>query len=209
MNKKSDQMLKTIRKPSQTRSINKKEKILDSAYELFCQKGYYKTTTNEIAKRAQVSIGSLYSYFEDKDTIFFEILNRYHDDFQLTNIYNNQELFRQDYKKWLRELILILINRLEHTKELNRELKVLSYHNTKVATILEENRKKTMNATIGYYVQLINDLKVEDAEASITVMFDLISATVDRIVFRDNEIDSDRLISVTVDAVYYYFFTKE
>lgn len=46
--------------------VNTKEKILGSALALFCKKGYYQTTTNEIAQRAQGSIGIRYSYFQDK-----------------------------------------------------------------------------------------------------------------------------------------------
>ena len=68
---------KAVRKPRQKRSIETKEKIVSAAYQLFCEKGYYNTTTNEIAQVANVSIGSLYSYFKDKDTIFLEILERF------------------------------------------------------------------------------------------------------------------------------------
>ena len=37
------------RQPRQTRSQATKEKILESAYKLFCERGYYQTTTNHIA----------------------------------------------------------------------------------------------------------------------------------------------------------------
>jgi Transcriptional regulator len=87
-----------VRQPVQDRSINKREKILNAALELFCEVGYYKTTTNEIAKRAHVSIGSLYSYFADKDTIFFEVLDRYHHKFELAKNepLSNTTLLMQD-----------------------------------------------------------------------------------------------------------------
>ena len=39
-----------IRKPIQKRSIEKKEKIIESGFELICEKGYYNTNTAEIAK---------------------------------------------------------------------------------------------------------------------------------------------------------------
>lgn len=63
--------------PVQKRSIEKKEKIVTAGFELFCEKGYYKTNTIEIAKRAGVSTGALYSYFSDKRQIFIESFHQY------------------------------------------------------------------------------------------------------------------------------------
>ena len=199
-------MPKQIRKPVQARSINKKETILDSALELFCEKGYYKTTTNEIARRAHVSIGSLYSYFKDKDTIFFEILEKYYEKFVMANGHslNDPELLRTNPRAWLRSLIENLIRIHEETRELNRELKVLAYYNPKVAEILENNQAKTMRTTIGYFLDIKDGLKLKDVEAAAAVSFELISAIVDRIVFGKNEIDRDRLIDAAVDAMYKY-----
>ena len=56
-------------------------------------------------------------------------------------------------------------------------------------------------------MQVKNDLKSEDIEATAIATFDLISATVDRIVFGKNEIDRERLINATIDIVYKYFAT--
>ncbi len=68
-----------IRKPTQKRSIEKKEKIIDSGFELICEKGYYNTNTAEIAKNAGVSTGIIYQYFKDKHDIFIEALKKYAD----------------------------------------------------------------------------------------------------------------------------------
>lgn len=59
-----------VRIPIQKRSLEKKQKIINAGFELFCEKGYYQTSTNEICKRAGVSTGALYSYFTDKKDIF-------------------------------------------------------------------------------------------------------------------------------------------
>ena len=63
-----------IRKPIQKRSIEKKGKIIESGFELICEKGYYNTNTAEIAKNAGVSTGIVYQYFKDKHDIFIEAL---------------------------------------------------------------------------------------------------------------------------------------
>ena len=45
---------------------NKRELILAAAQEIFFAKGYYNTTSEEIAKRAGVGKGTLYQYFDSK-----------------------------------------------------------------------------------------------------------------------------------------------
>ena len=68
-----------IREPIQKRSIEKKEKIIESGFELICEKGYYNTNTAEIAKNAGVSTGIIYQYFKDKHDIFIEALKKFAD----------------------------------------------------------------------------------------------------------------------------------
>lgn len=75
-----------IRNPKQKRSIEKKQRIIRASYQLFSDKGYYKTNTKEIAQEAGVSTGIVYSYFQDKKDILFEVVQLYisllHEQFQ-------------------------------------------------------------------------------------------------------------------------------
>lgn len=66
-----------IRTPKQRRSIEKKERIAKAGFDLFCEKGYHKTNTIEIAKRAGISIGAVYSYFKDKRDIYIAAFEQY------------------------------------------------------------------------------------------------------------------------------------
>ena len=59
-----------VREPIQKRSIEKKTKIVKAGLDLFCEKGFYKTNTVEIAKAAGVSTGTVYSYFKNKTDIY-------------------------------------------------------------------------------------------------------------------------------------------
>lgn len=72
-------MEKTIRQPQQERSNEKKQKIINASYELFAEVGYYNANTQEIAKRAGVSTGIVYSYFKDKRDILLYVLKIYID----------------------------------------------------------------------------------------------------------------------------------
>ena len=56
-------------------SINKKEKILLAAENLFNRFGTYKTGIEDIAKSAEVAKGTIYNYFGNKQGIIKEIIN--------------------------------------------------------------------------------------------------------------------------------------
>lgn len=75
-------MKSIVRQPQQVRSIEKKNKIISASFELFSEVGYYNTNTAEIAKRAGVSTGIVYGYFQDKKDILLCVLEEY-----LTKVY--------------------------------------------------------------------------------------------------------------------------
>ena len=63
------------RVPTQKRSIEKKQRIKDAALKLMSEKGYFATSSNEIAREAGVSIGTFYSYFKDKKELYAELVD--------------------------------------------------------------------------------------------------------------------------------------
>jgi AcrR family transcriptional regulator len=52
------------------------EQILEAATRVLSTSGYAQMSTNRIADEAEVSVGSLYRYFGDKDEIFAELRQR-------------------------------------------------------------------------------------------------------------------------------------
>jgi AcrR family transcriptional regulator len=66
------------RRPTQERSSVTVDSVLQAAAELFCDPGYDRASTNRIAERAGVSIGSLYQYFANKEAILAALLERHH-----------------------------------------------------------------------------------------------------------------------------------
>lgn len=57
------------KQPRQARSIETRQRVLDAAAHIFSVHGYAAGTTNRIAAAADMSIGSLYQYFPNKDAI--------------------------------------------------------------------------------------------------------------------------------------------
>jgi AcrR family transcriptional regulator len=54
----------------------KKTLIMDVALVHFANNGYFKTTINHIARHAGISKGLMYNYFESKEELLTEIINR-------------------------------------------------------------------------------------------------------------------------------------
>lgn len=52
------------------------DQILDAAARLFAERGFHRTTTRDIAEAADVSEGTLYNYFDNKNDLLFGILER-------------------------------------------------------------------------------------------------------------------------------------
>lgn len=51
--------------------------IETAAKDLFIKQGFHATSMRDISKRANVSLGNLYNYYETKEAIFESIINRY------------------------------------------------------------------------------------------------------------------------------------
>ncbi|XVV15356.1 TetR/AcrR family transcriptional regulator [Actinoplanes sp. CA-131856] len=75
----ADRRVQPRRKPRQVRAELTRERILAAAAHVFAEHGYAAGTTNRIAERARVSIGSLYQYFPNKESILADLLVRHID----------------------------------------------------------------------------------------------------------------------------------
>src|SRR5580700_2068525 len=65
------------RKPEQYKEIRERsrEKILAASLDLFANKGYDATSIDSIAKKAGISKGLIYNYYESKKSILLAIFN--------------------------------------------------------------------------------------------------------------------------------------
>jgi AcrR family transcriptional regulator len=111
MAKRDDAKTKAKRgtKPGKTKTAGKREKnkeqtkarILEAALKLFCEKGFYKTTTKEISKKARIAEGTLFNYFKTKEDLalyFFQTeaqhcMNWYSQDERVGNTPLPEKLF--------------------------------------------------------------------------------------------------------------------
>ncbi|NQE92403.1 TetR/AcrR family transcriptional regulator [Nocardia terpenica] len=64
------------RRPVQARALETREQIVEATAQVLAREGYDGLTTNAVAARAGVGVGTLYRYFVDKDDLFSAVLSR-------------------------------------------------------------------------------------------------------------------------------------
>ena len=128
-----------VRVPKQKLSIEKKEAIIKASYTLFCERGYYKTNTAEIAKMAGVSTGIVYSYFQDKKDILIEVVKLYisglNEQFQPILAFANHE---RDLTLAISKFIDAAISSHQMNRDAHNEFLALALLNADIQTLFHE-----------------------------------------------------------------------
>ena len=75
--KKDNDRLKPRKIPVQSRSAHTVDAIFEATIQVLLALGVEKLTTTKVADRAGVSVGSLYQYFGDKQSLLSAVLERY------------------------------------------------------------------------------------------------------------------------------------
>lgn len=65
------------KQPRQARSRATVDAILEATAQVLVKEGYEGTSTNRVAERAGVSVGSVYQYFPNKEALVGELVDRY------------------------------------------------------------------------------------------------------------------------------------
>lgn len=84
MPRRADIVLEPRKSPVQARSIASVDAILDATIQVLLSVGTERLTTNRVATRAGVSVGSLYQYFPNKSALLQAALQRHLDDITTT-----------------------------------------------------------------------------------------------------------------------------
>lgn len=110
------------KKPSQERSRQMVELLIDAAAQTVAERGLADTTTNHIAARAGVSVGSLYQYFATKEALIDAVSDRLRK--ELTQVLDGQirALLEADIRTLTRAALSVVFDYFERHKGLYLEL---------------------------------------------------------------------------------------
>ncbi len=98
------------RAPIQQRSVATVEAILEATTQILAREGVGALSTNAIAARAGISVGSLYQYFADKEAVLTALLERHAERVQSRMLAALQEAAGRPLLDALETLVLALID---------------------------------------------------------------------------------------------------
>lgn len=161
-----------LNQPKQARSRQTVSSILEAAAELFTTQGYDNTTTSDIATRAGKPVGSIYTYFKDKqqillalwDTLYHEETHAALDELELKP--------NADLREIIRRAVARLFERQVVYRKLSPTLAYLATQDQHIAERVRELNYAALNR-LHSFLQAINDRGlgcIPDPEAAAIVI---------------------------------------
>ena len=192
-----------IRKPTQKRSIEKKERIIEAGFELICEKGYYNTNTAEIAKKAGVSTGIIYQYFKDKHDIFIEALKKFADNIFYPMIDAPVKNFdKNELPTVIRKMIDTFIQNHKLSQSAHEEIMAMAHSDKDVAFYFH---KREMEMTEVIYNLLIdNGFDSKNLMEKSHICIGLIDNLCHEIVYhKHSELNYDIMTDMCINTIIY------
>ena len=190
-----------IREPVQKRSIEKKEKIIESGFELICEKGYYNTNTAEIAKNAGVSTGIIYQYFKDKHDIFIEALKKFADNIFYPMLDIPLKSFdKNNLDEIVRKMIDNFIQNHKLSQSAHEEIMAMAHSDKDVAFYFH---KREIEMTEKIYDLLVkNGFDSKNLMEKSHIAIGLIDNLCHEIVYhKHNELDYDVMTNICIETI--------
>lgn len=190
-----------IREPVQKRSIEKKEKIIESGFELICEKGYYNTNTAEIAKNAGVSTGIIYQYFKDKHDIFIEALKKFADNIFYPMLDIPLKSFdKNNLNEIVRKMIDNFIQNHKLSQSAHEEIMAMAHSDKDVAFYFHK-REIEMTGKI-YDLLVKNGFDSKNLMEKSHIAIGLIDNLCHEIVYhKHNELDYDVMTNICIETI--------
>lgn len=192
-----------IRKPTQKRSIEKKERIIEAGFELICEKGYYNTNTAEIAKKAGVSTGIIYQYFKDKHDIFIEALKKFADNIFYPMIDAPVKNFdKNELPTVIRKMIDTFIQNHKLSQSAHEEIMAMAHSDKDVAFYFH---KREMEMTEEIYNLLIdNGFDSKNLMEKSHICIGLIDNLCHEIVYhKHDKLNYEAMTNIVIDEIVY------
>ena len=196
--------------PKQARSKQTKEKIVQAALKLFQKRGYEKTTSNDIAAEAGVSVGSFYVYFTDKRQLLLTIFDRLADELY-KNIFDGlkpEHLFDSDLRHRIRVAVANTIADKQKHSGLHRVISELLLKDVDFAG----RHKSVIARSIAKLHELISLAHKAgrtweiDVEAAAFVVHRVVFDVSQDYVTGSCEFDRERAIDAVADMIYRFVF---
>jgi AcrR family transcriptional regulator len=158
------------KEPAQTRSRQMVDSLLEATARTVAERGLVDTTTNHIAARAGVSVGSLYQYFSGKDALLDALAEKLSRD--LAQVLNQrlQNQLDADLYSVLRDLLTAVFDFYEADDGLYLEL-VRNWHHPRTERSINLLEQQLLELARLYFVRHHAEFRFENLPAMLFVAF--------------------------------------
>ena len=177
-----------VRIPTQKRSIEKRNKIIEKGFELMCEKGYYNTNTAEIAKYAEVSTGIIYQYFNDKKEIFIEGVKEYSNNvlYPVIDVLKNDNIDINNLNSILENIIDEFVKKHNISKKAHSELMAMEHLDEDVSNIFKDNEINITKKIVSLLEE--NNIYLDNAYEKIHIIYGIIDNLCHEIVYHHHDL---------------------
>ncbi|ONI81555.1 TetR family transcriptional regulator [Actinosynnema sp. ALI-1.44] len=195
------------KQPRQIRAELTRQRILTAAAHIFAEYGYAAGTTNRIAERARVSIGSLYQYYPNKDAILAELLTRHLDGDRATETLRAHK----DRPDPLEDIIRVFVHTvIENHLDDPALLRIMLEQAPRSSELIERITQQEWEM-IGDLRELLDrhpEARVNDKDTAARLVAYTVELTVHSLVAAPNSIDVTRLENELVAMITSYLRTE-
>jgi len=202
--------------PKQKRGIESREKIIRVAMALIAEKGYHKTNTLEMATRAEVAIGTFYSYFNNKKEVFIEIIKRIFKNISERALFIYEPKIhknRADNYKEGKKLVHFMIHKLYSEYRVNaqllKEILAMILLDKEIGKMRREEEKKVINFLISFMQSYQEHLRISDFEAAAVLLLKIMEEMFHQIKFASTDVEEKRLLKEIEDMICRYLLLPE
>lgn len=191
-----------IRIPTQKRSIEKRNKIIETGFYLMCENGYHNIGTTEIAEAAGVSTGIIYQYFNDKKDIFIEGVKNYSTNimYPMLNILENNEIKIENIDILITNMIDKFIESHTISKKAHEELLAMSHLDDDVSNIFKDSELNMTNKIVNLLLK--SNIKIDNLKEKVHIIMGIVDNLCHEIVYhRHNEIDYDIMKKEVINLI--------
>ena len=188
--------------PTQKRSIEKRNRIIEKGFELMCEKGYYNISTPDIAEAAEVSTGIIYQYFNDKKDIFIEGVKNYANTimFPMLTVLEGENIKINNIEQLLKNMIDAYIKNHTISKKAHEELMAMSHLDDDVALIFKESEFELTNKIV--QILKYNNIEFENPIEKIHIVIGIIENLCHEVVYhKHNKIDYEAMEDEVINVI--------
>lgn len=193
-----------------------REDILINALELFCEKGYSKTTFDDIAKRIELTKGAVYWHFRNKQDLLIDLIKMMVMKTHEQENYSDETILKETQTPFasLQELKKHFINEatLIKNNEYYRKFLFFVIYQMEWSEIMYAKVSRALSAIVNYPVKKIySTLEYLQKKGQVTSDADISSATtmffcmwkgiVNNYIVNVNEINLQEIVNTSFDMI--------